>query len=299
MAGRSHLSIGEVLSLLQDEFPDVTISKIRFLESQGLVDPERTPSGYRKFYEGDIERLRWVLRQQRDAFLPLKVIKGRLDESAEAYPNEAGIAPGEAGEPVPADGHGPLGRRSPADAPQGAGRGGRDEVGVPARGVISPGRGRNPLRGPGPAQLFDAAPLSRSFTIPDNADPDTGRSAERSGQQERVGLEGQTAPVAVVPAVAEASPAPGATAAPAPGAPTLAAAGAAATTATGPLAGAKAVGLPRWRRPAPPLPPRPGLPRPRRAPRALLATQPRRPSPRPRAHPELQLQGRRPRLSRC
>ncbi len=57
-----------------------------------MVDPERTPSGYRKFYEGDIERLRWVLRQQRDAFLPLKVIEGRLDESAEAYPNEAGIA---------------------------------------------------------------------------------------------------------------------------------------------------------------------------------------------------------------
>ncbi len=84
MAGRSHLSIGEVLSLLQEEFPDVTISKIRFLESQGLVDPERTPSGYRKFYEPDIERLRWVLRQQRDAFLPLKVIKGRLEEQGES-----------------------------------------------------------------------------------------------------------------------------------------------------------------------------------------------------------------------
>lgn len=83
MTGRSHLSIGEVLSLLQEEFPDVTISKIRFLESQGLVDPERTPSGYRKFYEPDIERLRWVLRQQRDAFLPLKVIKGRLEEQDE------------------------------------------------------------------------------------------------------------------------------------------------------------------------------------------------------------------------
>ena len=61
----------------------MTISKIRFLESQGLVDPERTPSGYRKFYEPDIERLRWVLRQQRDAFLPLKVIKGRLDDNGE------------------------------------------------------------------------------------------------------------------------------------------------------------------------------------------------------------------------
>jgi DNA-binding transcriptional MerR regulator len=81
MAERTHLSIGEVLSLLREEFPDVTISKIRFLESQGLVDPERTPSGYRKFYEQDVERLRWILRQQREHFLPLKVIRGRLGDS--------------------------------------------------------------------------------------------------------------------------------------------------------------------------------------------------------------------------
>src|SRR5436305_5910456 len=78
VADRTYLSIGEVLNLLRDEFPDITISKIRFLESQGLLDPERTPSGYRKFYEGDVERLRWILRQQREHFLPLKVIKGRL-----------------------------------------------------------------------------------------------------------------------------------------------------------------------------------------------------------------------------
>lgn len=77
---QAHLSIGEVLSLLKEEFPDVTISKIRFLESQGLIEPERTPSGYRRFHDPDIERLRWVLRQQRDHFLPLKVIKAKLDE---------------------------------------------------------------------------------------------------------------------------------------------------------------------------------------------------------------------------
>ena len=82
MSARSYLSIGDVLTLLRQEFPDVTISKIRFLESQGLVNPERTPSGYRKFYEHDVERLRWVLRQQREHFLPLKVIKGRLDGDA-------------------------------------------------------------------------------------------------------------------------------------------------------------------------------------------------------------------------
>jgi len=84
MATRPYLSIGEVLTLLKDEFPDVTISKIRFLESQGLLDPERTPSGYRKFYDNDVARLRWILRQQREHFLPLKVIKGRLVGESES-----------------------------------------------------------------------------------------------------------------------------------------------------------------------------------------------------------------------
>jgi DNA-binding transcriptional MerR regulator len=76
----SHLSIGEVLAHLQDEFPDVTVSKIRFLESQGLIDPERTPSGYRRFYGTDLERLRWILFQQREHFFPLRVIKERLEQ---------------------------------------------------------------------------------------------------------------------------------------------------------------------------------------------------------------------------
>src|SRR5438874_13325867 len=83
VAERDHLSIGEVLSLLREEFPDITISKIRFLESQGLLDPERTPSGYRKFYDHDVERLRWILRQQRENFLPLKIIRGRLTEQGD------------------------------------------------------------------------------------------------------------------------------------------------------------------------------------------------------------------------
>jgi DNA-binding transcriptional MerR regulator len=77
---RGHVSIGDVLNQLRDEFPDVTISKIRFLESQGLLVPERTASGYRKFYPGDVERLRWILRQQKEKFLPLKVIKEQLEE---------------------------------------------------------------------------------------------------------------------------------------------------------------------------------------------------------------------------
>jgi len=110
---KAFLSIGEVLGLLKEEFPDVTISKIRFLESQGLLDPERTPSGYRKFYEADVERLRWILRQQREHFLPLKVIKGRLrgggtetdpgDEAAVARPGVASLADvaGAVDEPAP------------------------------------------------------------------------------------------------------------------------------------------------------------------------------------------------------
>jgi len=74
-----HLSIGEVLSQLQTEFPGVTISKIRFLESEGLIEPERTASGYRKFSHDDVARLRYVLAAQRDNYLPLRVIKDHLE----------------------------------------------------------------------------------------------------------------------------------------------------------------------------------------------------------------------------
>ncbi|HET6353810.1 MerR family transcriptional regulator [Streptomyces sp.] len=78
-AGERLMSIGTVLSRLRDEFPEVTISKIRFLESEGLVEPRRTPSGYRKFSPDDVERLAQVLRMQRDHYLPLKVIREHLD----------------------------------------------------------------------------------------------------------------------------------------------------------------------------------------------------------------------------
>jgi DNA-binding transcriptional MerR regulator len=77
MAGAS-LSIGEVIALLRDDFPDVSVSKIRFLESQGLIDPERSAGGYRQFGPVEIRRLRYILALQRDHFLPLKVIKSRL-----------------------------------------------------------------------------------------------------------------------------------------------------------------------------------------------------------------------------
>ncbi|WP_406509532.1 MerR family transcriptional regulator [Streptomyces sp. NBC_00212] len=78
-AGGRLMSIGGVLNQLREEFPEVTISKIRFLESEGLVEPRRTPSGYRKFSAEDVERLAQVLRMQRDHYLPLKVIREHLD----------------------------------------------------------------------------------------------------------------------------------------------------------------------------------------------------------------------------
>ena len=77
-AGRPYMSIGEVLGSLKPDFPEITISKIRFLETEGLIDPERTPSGYRKFYQKDLDRLRFILSLQRDSYLPLKVIRERL-----------------------------------------------------------------------------------------------------------------------------------------------------------------------------------------------------------------------------
>ncbi|MEX2504674.1 MAG: MerR family transcriptional regulator [Egicoccus sp.] len=91
------LTIGEVLNRLKDEFDDITISKIRFLEAEGLISPDRTESGYRKFTGDDIDRLRYVLRAQRDRYLPLKVIKEELERidagHAVADTNGAGPAP--------------------------------------------------------------------------------------------------------------------------------------------------------------------------------------------------------------
>ncbi len=105
-------SIGQVLDLLKSEFADISISKIRFLESQGLIDPERSQSGYRKFTDADIGRLRWILEQQRDHFLPLKVIKERIDHE------ELGEATGAMGSSEDGAGSGThrTGRPNPLDS---------------------------------------------------------------------------------------------------------------------------------------------------------------------------------------
>lgn len=89
-------SIGEVLNRLKDEFDDITISKIRFLEAEGLIHPDRTESGYRKFADADIDRLRYVLRAQRDRYLPLKVIKDELERIDAGLPVEHPAAAPEA-----------------------------------------------------------------------------------------------------------------------------------------------------------------------------------------------------------
>ncbi len=76
---RAYFGIGEVIAQLRGEFPDVSVSKIRFLESEGLIQPARSPSGYRKFGPADVDRLRYILTAQRDQYLPLRVIKDHLD----------------------------------------------------------------------------------------------------------------------------------------------------------------------------------------------------------------------------
>jgi len=79
---RSYLGIGEVLVELRTEFPDVSVSKIRFLEAEGLISPARSPSGYRRFAPADVDQLRFILTAQRDQYLPLRVIKERLATQA-------------------------------------------------------------------------------------------------------------------------------------------------------------------------------------------------------------------------
>ena len=119
----SLLGIGDVIAALSDDFPEVTISKVRFLETEGLITPERTTSGYRKFRANDVDRLRYVLTMQRDHYLPLRVIREHLDAI------DRGLEP-----PVPV---GSLGPRVPSDV-----EGSRLAEGEP----VAPHGARNRLR---------------------------------------------------------------------------------------------------------------------------------------------------------
>ena len=144
---RNYLSIGEVLALLLEEFPEVTISKIRFLESQGLIEPERTASGYRKFSQPEVDRLKFILREQRENYLPLKVIRNRLDGDT-------------------SDG---ILRNEEITAPRGLGH-------IPAPRANSHPAGQNHARSPEPTQLFPLA---------DDAQPSQPIHAQRVSQPQQ------------------------------------------------------------------------------------------------------------------
>jgi DNA-binding transcriptional MerR regulator len=108
-------SIGEVLEELVEDFPDVSVSKIRFLEAQGLITPGRTPSGYRHFSESDVALLRWILAQQREHYLPLKVIRRRLRDG-DGPGAEAAVDAAPADAPPAAPEASPAPEAPPADA---------------------------------------------------------------------------------------------------------------------------------------------------------------------------------------
>jgi DNA-binding transcriptional MerR regulator len=116
MANPSSRSIGQVLAALKPDFPDISISKIRFLESEGLITPERAPSGYRRYSTPDVERLRYVLTVQRDHYLPLKVIREHLelmDRGQTPPPRDLGLGGG------PIDGGGAAGAAGGPSGPLG------------------------------------------------------------------------------------------------------------------------------------------------------------------------------------
>jgi DNA-binding transcriptional MerR regulator len=136
----SALSIGAVLALLRPDFPDVTISKIRFLEEQGLVEPDRTPSGYRKFTHADIERLRYVLGVQRDHYMPLRVIREHLDALDRGVePPVTGAGPGAPRlVPEPAGTAGPDPRLSRAQLREAAGVDEELLAALESHGLVAP-----------------------------------------------------------------------------------------------------------------------------------------------------------------
>jgi DNA-binding transcriptional MerR regulator len=98
LPARQTVTIGEVLAQLRPDFPDVTISKIRFLEAEGLVEPQRSPSGYRRFSHDDVARLRYVLTVQRDNYLPLRVINGLVTARGTTFDADALLVARTAGE---------------------------------------------------------------------------------------------------------------------------------------------------------------------------------------------------------
>ena len=136
------MSIGEVLGILKPEFPDITVSKIRFLEGAGLVQPDRSASGYRKFSEDDVARLRFVLRAQRDQYLPLRVIRQRLTDLEQVGGLEGRGAAGAAGDRGGSGAEGgPPGAAAPGAGGSETGAAGAAAAGTGPRDGGAPGAG--------------------------------------------------------------------------------------------------------------------------------------------------------------
>ncbi len=169
------MSIGEVLAVLKPEFPDITVSKIRFLEGAGLIRPDRSASGYRKFSEDDVARLRFVLRAQRDQYLPLRVIRQRLADLEAGGELRFGAGPAGAPAPLPPAGRPPAGAQAgrPATAP---------------RHVPAPERGGPPEAQPARAGLLSSAPPSDAQFSRDELCRAAGTSADRLAELEDFGL---------------------------------------------------------------------------------------------------------------
>jgi MerR family regulatory protein len=199
------MSIGEVLGILKPEFPDITVSKIRFLEGAGLVQPDRSASGYRKFSEDDVARLRFVLRAQRDQYLPLRVIRQRLSdldrvggipEGAAASGGEQGAGsagPGTAGPGTAAGVAGPESPKAPGwpaagvAGPTAAGTGAAGAAG-PAGAAGAAGAGADVAQlGRGVAGAFGAPPSDAQFTR-DELCRAAGSSVDRLLELESFGL---------------------------------------------------------------------------------------------------------------
>ena len=193
------MSIGEVLGILKPEFPDITVSKIRFLEGAGLVQPERAASGYRKFSEDDVARLRFVLRAQRDQYLPLRVIRQRLTDLEEvgglAAKGGVGSDPGSGPDLAAAGGQGPAGAGAGAGtgagtapgAPSGAATGAGAAQGAPGDGgATGPAAVAQPGRATGGG--FGAAPPSDAQFTRDELCRAAGATVEQLLELESFGL---------------------------------------------------------------------------------------------------------------
>ena len=181
------MSIGEVLGILKPEFPDITVSKIRFLEGAGLVQPDRSASGYRKFSEDDVSRLRFVLRAQRDQYLPLRVIRQRLTDLEQV----GGLAArgGAAGDPDagPDPGAAPAAAGPAAGSAPGTPQGGGAAQGAPGAGGAS---GSAAVAQPGRAAVggFGSAPPSDAQFTRDELCRAAGATVEQLLELESFGL---------------------------------------------------------------------------------------------------------------